>query len=191
MEEQKKQTEEKPEEKEENPKEKEKGERKEEKVKREEGKKESREAVARGENIPISKKHAFAICKLIRNKKPEDAINLLELIKKKKVAVPFAKGMPHRKGMAGGRYPAKASSYIIKMLHDVVANAGVKGLDTSSLIISAKADKGITFPRPGRRRRVFKRTHITITAIEKVKEKEEEKEEKKAEEAKQGEEKKE
>lgn len=185
MAEQKKQTEEKPEEKEE---------RKEEKAKREEGKKESREAITRGENIPISKKHAFAICKFIKNKKPEDAINLLELIKKKKVAVPFAKGMPHRKGMAGGRYPAKASSYIIKMLHEVVANAGVKGLDTSSLIISAKADKGITSPRPGRRRRVFKRTHITITAIEKVKEKakkEEEKEEKKAEESKQGEEKKE
>lgn len=142
----------------------------EEKEKKEnvEKKNEAKEASVRGKNLPISKKHAVAICKFIRNKKLEDAIKILELVKKKKVPVPFAKGMPHRKGIAGGRYPVKASSYLIKMLHNLAANASAKGLDASSLIISAKADKGVTFPHPGRRsQRVFKRSHITIIAKEK------------------------
>lgn len=156
--------------------------------KTEETKVEEKEAVVRSKDLPISTKHAVAICKLIQNKKPEDAINILELVKKKKVAVPFPRGMPHRKGMTGGRYPVKASSYFIKMLHNLVANASIKGLDTSNLVINAKANKGATFPRPGRRRRMFKRSNVTIVAKEKVKEEREKKEaeekEKKAEEEK-------
>jgi len=134
-----------------------------------EKKNEAKEASVRGKNLPISKKHAVAICKFIKNKKLEDAIKILELVEKKKVSVPFAKGMPHRKGISGGRYPAKASSYLIKMLHNLAANAIAKGLDPSNLIISAKADKGETFPRADRRRRGFKRAHITIIAKEKIK----------------------
>lgn len=144
-------------------------------IKQTEKKEEEKEAIVRSRNLPISKKHAIAICKLIKNKKIVDAINILELIRKKKVPVPFPKGMPHRKGMAGGRYPVKASSYFIKLLRNLSANASVKGLDIDNLVINAKADKGATFPHPGRRRRMFKRSHVTITAKERVKEKVEEK----------------
>lgn len=121
-------------------------------------------AIVKGQDLPISTKHAKAICKFIRRKKPEEAIALLKKVREKKLAIPFAKGIPHKKGIGGGRYPVKACDYFIKILNNIIANANVKGLDGSNLIILAKADKASRPTRAGRHRVRAKRTHLKIIA---------------------------
>lgn len=124
-------------------------------------------AIANYENLPISVKHSVAICNFIRNKKPQDAISLLEKVIKKKIAIPMKGEIPHRKGMSSGRYPVKASKFFIKAIKSVVANASVKGMDIAKIVVVARANKGEKAIHPGWRRRKFKRAHLWIEAREK------------------------
>ena len=140
---------------------------------REEGRKEKpekekKEAIVRGRDLPISTKNAVAICKLIRGKKIDSAIALLEKVCKKKVVVPFPSGS-HKKGIRG-RYPIKTASCFIKLLKNLAANANINALDISELHIHAKADTASRPLRSAERR--FKRTHVIIIA-RKIKEKKE------------------
>jgi len=142
--------------------------------------KKNQEAVVNAKDLPISTKHAVAICDLIRYKKPEEAIELLEKVLEKKLAVPMKGEIPHRragvragKGKVAGRFPVKASKIFIGLIKNLIANASVKGLDKDQLIISlAMANKA---SRPYRRTRLaygrkrFKRTHVTLKASYKEK----------------------
>lgn len=135
----------------------------------------------RGLNLPISTKHAIAICNFIKGKNPSRVITLLENVIKKKIAIPMKGEIPHRKNMpkgkVAGRYPSNASKEFIKLIKNLIANANTKGINAEDLVICiAKADKA---SRPYRATRIaygrkrFKRSHILIEA--KLKEKFEEK----------------
>jgi len=126
-----------------------------------------KEAVANGRNLSISKKHAMAICKMIRGKKIQDALMDLELVLKFKKVVPMKGEIPHRKGkgIMSGRYPINATKIIISLLKSLDANARV--LEINDPIISlAKADRAA---RPYRRfgSRRFKRANVLLQAKEK------------------------
>jgi len=124
-------------------------------------------AIARGASVRISSKHSFAICRMIKKKTPERAIEMLEEVILKKRAVPMKDmEVPHRKGMAGGRYPQTAAGEFIGILKQLKANANVNGID-NPIIIIAKADKA---SRPLRREgRKSKRTNVYLEAVDRTK----------------------
>ncbi|HIH18085.1 MAG TPA: hypothetical protein HA282_01980 [Nanoarchaeota archaeon] len=122
------------------------------------------EVYAVGRNYSLSQKHAAAVCKFIKGRTIPEAIALLERVQSKRTAVPMKGEIPHRKGnIERGRYPVKASYYIIKLLKSLRGNAAAKSLDEDSLVIRvAKADRGETPMRIGRMGRRGKSTHITL-----------------------------
>lgn len=127
-----------------------------------------------GRNLPISTKHSVEICSFIRGKNLQKAKNLLQKVIEKKLAIPFKrfnKNIGHKRGIASGRYPQKAVSYIIKLLNSVEANAQNKGLDANSLFIEKIVANTASVPwHSGRKRkRKMKRTHIEIIVKEKSK----------------------
>jgi len=141
-------------------------------------------AKAVAKDVGISTKMAVEVCSLIRNKKLEQAKNILKKVIEKKQAVPFKrynKHLAHKTKIGPGRYPEKASKEILKLLEQAEANAQFKGLSTADLIIlHIKADKASTPWHFGRkRRRKMKRTHVEVVVKEKIEEtKKEEKVEK-------------
>lgn len=149
---------------------------KEEKIKTEEKKVEKHDkklkktgAVVFGKDLPISTKHAIAICNFIRGMTIDEAIFLLNDVIKMKKAIPMKGEIPHRKGkIMSGRYPIKAAQEFIKLLKQLSANATVNDLDLENVKIECKADRA---SRPYRRfgSMRFKRTHVTL----KLKEREE------------------
>ncbi len=135
------------------------------------------EAVVHGKDLPISTKHAIAICRFIKNNQIEEAISKLEKVALKKKAIPMHGEVPHRKGMRGGRYPIKAAKQFIKLLRNLAANVSVNGLDISNVKITvAKADTASS-TRYSRRNWKFKRAHVTLIAKEMKTEKKKEKKE--------------
>jgi len=128
-------------------------------------------AVVYGRNVSISTKQSIEICKYIRNKNLDKAIQILERVIQHKEAMPYTRfnaDVGHKTGIAAGRYPEKSCREIIKLLKSVKANAQVKGLDESNLkIIKICANKGSKSWRYGRkRRRQAKRTNIEIVVKE-------------------------
>ncbi len=128
-----------------------------------------KKAVARAYDLPISTRHSIAICKFIKNKNPDRAIEHLSKVIKKKMAVPITGEIPHRKGIMSGRYPVKASKYFMRIIRDVVANANVKGMNINNLVLHGISNKGSTTYHYGRRGGRFKRTNLTIIAMERIK----------------------
>lgn len=138
-----------------------------------EGKKTERleRAEAHGKDMPISKKHAVAICNAIRHKGVKDAQKMLELVTRKKKAVAMKGEIPHRKGTGKpGRYPVKAAEAFIKLLKELKANASVKGINDELIITRAVANKAARQHRSARiafGRKKFKRTHVDLEAMKK------------------------
>ncbi|MCX8194193.1 MAG: 50S ribosomal protein L22 [Candidatus Pacearchaeota archaeon] len=149
--------------------------------KEEANKKEVKTMIVRGLDLPVSTKHAIAVCRFIKGKNPYEAIALLEKVIKKKIAVPMKGEIPHRKNMpkgkVAGRYPSKASKEFVKLIKNLIANASTKGINAEDIVISvAKADKASRPYRPTRiayGRKRFKRSHVLLEATlkEKFKEK--------------------
>jgi large subunit ribosomal protein L22 len=147
-------------------------------VKASEAEKEKKEKVAYAKalDLPISKKAAVAICKVIRGKSPYDGLTLLEQVIKKKKAIPMVAEIGHRKRghriakVASGRYPEKAARYFIKFLKQGIANARQKGIEDDKMVIGMiKADKGATRYHYGRfYGRRFKSTNLFMEIKEKV-----------------------
>lgn len=130
-----------------------------------------------GKNYSISTKYAVAICRFIRGKTITEALDMLEQVRKKRIAVPMRAEIGHRKGMERGRYPVRASLQFINLLKNLRGIASGKNLEADTTVIKiAKANKGETPVRAGRRGRRGKRTHILLIGegkedIQKVKEK--------------------
>jgi len=123
------------------------------------------EAKVNGKNLPISTKHAIAICNLIRNKDIDKAISIMEQAEKMKIAVPMTGEIPHRKGkMMSGRYPVKASKHFVLLLKSLRSNALMNELELEKYKIFCKANIA---PRPYRRfgKGRFKRTHVELKLI--------------------------
>jgi len=128
--------------------------------------------------LPISTKQSVEICKFIRGKKVQKAIEMLNAVVDMKKPVPFnqfTNGAGHKHGIGPGKYPVKACREILKLVKLVEANAQHKGLNTSGLeIIHICAKKGPKSWHYGRQSRIaMKRTHVEIVVEEKETKKEE------------------
>lgn len=129
-------------------------------------------AIINGQSLPISTKHSVEICNFIRSKNLQKAKTQLELVLKKKLAIPlkyFHKDRGHKKGIGPGFYPQNASKEIINLLNGLEANARVKGMDVNTLFLETIIANKASRPRkPGRFfGRHAKRTNIKMIAIEK------------------------
>lgn len=128
-------------------------------------------AIVNGYSLRISTKQSIGIGRFLKGMKIDDAIKNLELVQKKKLAVPMKGEMPHRKGkklngkgMMTGKYPINASKVYVKLLKTLKGNSIVNGLELENTriveVISNKA--------PDRMHRFgsmkFKQTHVMIKA---------------------------
>ena len=133
-----------------------------------------------GTSLQISFKQSIEICNFIRNKDVGYAKNVLNRAIEKKAAIPFRRfndNMGHKKGIAAGRYPGKASKEILGLISLVEANAQFKGMNSSNLVIAhISANKAATVMHYGRKSgRKAKRTNIEIVVKEKPGKKEDSK----------------
>ncbi len=150
---------------------------KQEKVDKKETKQEIKpksKAVVNGKALPISSKDSFAICKMIKGKTPERAVELLELVIKKKKAVRmYNREVPHRKGnIMSGRFPVNAAKAMIDLVKQLGANSNVNQID-NAIIFIAKADKASRpYKKEGKR---AKRTNVYLESRDKNKVKKESK----------------
>ncbi|MEK6757933.1 MAG: uL22 family ribosomal protein [Nanoarchaeota archaeon] len=125
------------------------------------------EAVINSHSLPISTKYSIAICKFIKGKRTGDAIRNLENVLAHKRAIPMGNlEVPHKKGkgMAGGRYPKKATEQFIKLLKNVVANATVNEIEEPVISEAIANLASRPYGRFGRVRK--KRTHVRIVVKE-------------------------
>ena len=132
------------------------------------------EAVVNVKSLPISTKQAVDLCRFIKGKKIDDAVNYLEQVAKGKRALPMRGELPHRKdkitGITSGRgrYPKNSTEHFIKLLKNLKANANVNGIDDQSKIFIASASPASApYGRGGRHKK--KRTNVTIKMIDKSK----------------------
>ncbi len=106
-------------------------------------------------DVPISRKEAYEIFKVVRGMRLASAKNLLNEVIDYKVPIPYTRhklSIAHKRGLPKlfpkwksptGRYPIKACKYILKLLNNVENNASNKGLNTEKLvIIHAAAHRG-------------------------------------------------
>ncbi len=148
-------------------------EKKAEEIKKAEVKKSSKQVVKKefaeinSHGVPISTLDAIYICNFIKNKTIEKAISDLELVIKKKKAVPMKGEIPHRKGkgMMSGRFPVNSSIAFITLLNGLKGNSNVNGIE-EPIISEAIANFA---PRPRGRfgRTQKKRTHVRLVSINK------------------------
>ncbi|GEM_PF-2771511 len=128
------------------------------------------EAVARGHDLGISKKHCMAILEFIRGRRIDEAIMILERVLRKRQAIPFrGYEIPHRKGkgISEGRYPRNASKEMIRILKSLQANASTVNVDLDKAVLSGKVnDASRPFKRGGSQR--FKRVHVEVWVKEVV-----------------------
>lgn len=118
-------------------------------------------------NAPVSTKYARDICRFIKNKQIEKAINDLDQVLVYKKAIPMRGGFGHQKSAkkfasGSGKYPMNAAKYFISLLKSLSANASVNGLE-NPVIVEAFGNVGQQ-PRARFGRWERKRTHMIIVA---------------------------
>jgi ribosomal protein L22 len=124
-------------------------------------------AMVHGKDLHISTKYSVGMCKFIKRKKIEKAIEDLEKVLFNKKVIPMKGEIAHKKGkgIMSGKYPQKATKEFIRLLKSLLANSNVNGLDNP--IISEAIPNMASRPmgRFGSVQR--KRTHVKIVAKEK------------------------
>lgn len=132
-------------------------------VKKQEVKKTKKnEASVNGLGLSISTKEGLHICDMIRYKKVDVAIKMVEEVVKMKRAVPMHnREVGHKKGMMGGRYPVRCSKDFVLLLKQLRANAIYNGMEIEEAIISeCKTNMASApFKRGGAR---AKRAHVFL-----------------------------
>lgn len=127
-------------------------------------------ARARGVYLPVSRKDCFETARFIRGRPVNWAITYLEKVIAKKAAVPhtrFMWDMGHKRGMASGRYPKKAATYIIQILNSAKKIAEGKGLKADKLeIVHLSAYKGPVIRHYGRKQRERRITNMEVVVAE-------------------------
>src|SRR5512138_1182464 len=99
-------------------------------------------ARAIGKEMQISPKDSREICRMLKNRKVEDAVKILEEIIALKRPVPFKKynmGVPHKPGIGPGRYPEKSAKAILEVIESAKHNAEYKGLDADNMRVKLVA----------------------------------------------------
>ena len=103
-----------------------------------------------GKELPISPKDSREICRMIRGKKVDVALRMLEEVIDLKRPVPFGRynrGVAHKPGIGPGRYPKKSAAAILKVIESAKHNAEYKGLDADNMrIVVITASLGRTIP---------------------------------------------
>jgi len=130
------------------------------------------EAIVNGSSLPLSTKDAAAVCRFIRYKKIDKAIEELEEVVKMKRSIPTKGEIPHRKGpgkraSGSGRFPIKTCINFIKLLGSLKANSENNGLENPVVAIAYANIATRPAGRFGRTRK--KRSHIKIIAKNKNK----------------------
>ena len=122
------------------------------------------EVSVKGTNLHISTKYSKEICRFIKSKKIDSAIEYLEAVLLKKKAIPMRGEIPHRKGkrMMSGRFPKIASENFIMLLKSLKSNAIVNEIE-NPIITEAFANIG-NRPRGKFGKVKRKRTHVIIKA---------------------------
>jgi len=120
-------------------------------------------------DLRISTKYAVNICRFIKFKTPERAIENLEKVLERKKPVPMRGEYPHQKGkgIAGAKYPQNATKVFINLVKSLKANSEVNGLNNP--IISLAISNQASMPRGRFGKWQRKRTHVKLVAIEKSK----------------------
>lgn len=124
-------------------------------------------------SLPISTKECIEICNALRYKPLARARAILQDVVSLKKPIAYRRflwDMGHKPGMAAGRYPIKASSFVLILLASAEANAQFKGLHTANLRVAHICAHRASRPvRAGRHRgRLAKRTHLELVLEEKA-----------------------
>lgn len=126
------------------------------------------EAVARGRNLPISRKHAREVADFIADESVADAKQKLERVTEKELAVPYDRHdaeQAHRSGsMDSGRYPVKTAEEMLDLLESAESNAVHEGMNADDLqVTGVMVNQGNRMLTPKRHRgRKTKAAHVTI-----------------------------
>ena len=126
-------------------------------------------AIARGNALRISPKYSKFVCKLIKRKSPEKAVELLEQVVLGKLAVKMPSlELPHQKGkgVAGARYPKTVAQEFIKVVKQLSANCIVNNIDDPVIVIAMSNRAAAPFKR-GRRK--AKRANLYLEAVSRTK----------------------
>jgi large subunit ribosomal protein L22 len=123
--------------------------------------------------LPISPKFSREICRMVRGKKVDVAIQMLEEVVELRRPVPIRRynlGVAHKSGVGPGRFPKKAAAAIIKVLQSAKSNAEYKGLDADNMrvrIISAHHGRTIPgyMPRAHGRSTAWDQQTVNIEVI--------------------------
>lgn len=103
-------------------------------------------AKAYGKNLQISPKKSVEVCRFVRGKDVDVAIDMLEEVIEGKRAVPYRKHkkqIAHQKGVGPGGYPKKVATKIRDLLEEAKSNAESKGLDADDMeILTISAHQG-------------------------------------------------
>jgi len=104
---------------------------------------------ASGREVNISPKAAREICVTLKGMTIPKAIDLLELVREKKMAIAFRRHklkVGHRSELSGfpsGSYPVKAAGVFVQVLQNLQSNSEFRGLDPDRVeIIHAAAHAG-------------------------------------------------
>ena len=100
-------------------------------------------ARAMSTNREISVKYATEICRELKGKPVQKALNFLQDVIDQRRYLPmrmFVRNIPHRRGesqsnVKSGRFPVKACEAFIALIESAKNNANQKGLDESALIV--------------------------------------------------------
>ncbi|MBX8631912.1 MAG: 50S ribosomal protein L22 [Thermoplasmata archaeon] len=124
-------------------------------------------------DIDISPKHARELCRSLRGRSVDSALQYLDEVIELKRAVPFRrynKQVTHKRGTGPGRYPVKAAKFVKKAIEEAQHNAEYKGLDSDSMRIhTISSHRGQPFdffrPRAFGRSGQWKRERVNIEVI--------------------------
>jgi ribosomal protein L22 len=120
-------------------------------------------AIVNGKDLRISTKYSVAICKMIRAKTIEKAIDMLNqaaLFKRPIMTNKMNVGHKPGKGIMAGKYPINTIKEFIRLLKQLQANAIANELELEKYVIFCKANQA---SRPYRRRGMrFKRTNLFL-----------------------------
>ncbi len=125
-------------------------------------------AIVNGFSQRISSKYSFEVCKFVKNKDLDTAIADLEMVVKKKKAVPMhALEVAHKPGnMAGGKYPITVAKVFIDLIKQLKANAIVNQIDNPVITLAIANWASRPYRRAGQQ---GKRTHVHLEARDKTK----------------------
>jgi ribosomal protein L22 len=126
-------------------------------------------AIANAYSAHISPKQSKFVCKMIKRKSPEKAIELLEGVIKGKVPVKMTGlEVAHQKGkgISGARFPKTAAKEIMEVIKQLKANATVNGIEEPVITLAISNQASAPYKKGGRK---AKRTHLHFEVREKTK----------------------